>query len=40
MHLTAAEFEINNAYQESVKNSPSMWNYGRDPRTLLLMRQQ
>ena len=33
MHLTAAEFAINNAYQESVKNSPFMLNYGRNPRT-------
>ena len=31
-HLTAAEFAINNAYQESIGTTPFRLNYGRDPR--------
>ncbi len=32
-HLTAAEFATNNAYQESIKTSPFMLNYGQNPLT-------
>ena len=32
-HLTAAEFAINNAYQESIKTTPFMLNYGQNPLT-------
>ena len=32
-HLTAAEFDINNAYQESIKTTPFMLNYGQNPLT-------
>ena len=32
-HLTAAEFALNNAYQESIKTSPFMLNYGQNPLT-------
>ena len=32
-HLTAVEFAINNSYQESIKTTPFMLNYGRNPLT-------
>ena len=32
-HLTAAEFAINNANQESIKTTPFMLNYGQNPLT-------
>ncbi|CAL8469368.1 g8909 [Coccomyxa elongata] len=32
-HLTAAEFAINNAYQESIRTTPFMLNYGQNPLT-------
>eukprot|EP00983_Pelagomonas_calceolata_P035847 1121741-Pelagomonas_calceolata.AAC.1 len=31
-HLAAAEFAINNSYQESIKTTPFRLNYGRDPQ--------
>eukprot|EP00200_Dunaliella_tertiolecta_P008577 CAMPEP_0202391580 /NCGR_PEP_ID=MMETSP1127-20130417/91912_1 /ASSEMBLY_ACC=CAM_ASM_000462 /TAXON_ID=3047 /ORGANISM="Dunaliella tertiolecta, Strain CCMP1320" /LENGTH=293 /DNA_ID=CAMNT_0048994021 /DNA_START=3046 /DNA_END=3927 /DNA_ORIENTATION=+ len=34
-HLAAAEFAINNSYQESIKTTPFCLDYGRDPRTPL-----
>ena len=34
-HLAAAEFAINNSYQESIKTTPFRLNTGRDPRTPL-----
>jgi hypothetical protein len=34
-HLDAAEFAINNSYQESVKETPFMLNYGFHPNTPL-----
>ncbi|CAL8467808.1 g7346 [Coccomyxa elongata] len=37
-HLTAAEFAINNAYQESIKTSPFMLNYGQNPLTPMSLR--
>ncbi len=33
LHLPMVEFAINNAYQESVKTSPFMLNYGQHPHT-------
>jgi DNA polymerase IIIc chi subunit len=36
-HLDAAEFAINNSYQESVKETPFMLNYGRHPNTPVSM---
>ena len=32
-HFTAAEFAINSAYQQSIKTSPFMLNYGQNPLT-------
>ena len=32
-HLTAAEFAIRNAYQESIKTTPFMLKYGQNPLT-------
>ena len=31
-HLTAAEFAINNSFEESVKDTPFMLNHGLHPR--------
>ena len=33
--LSSAEFATNNAFQESVQNTPFVLNYGRHPRTPL-----
>ncbi len=37
IHLDAAEFAVNNSWQESVQNTPFMLNYGQHPNTPLSM---